>query len=110
MIKALVITLIVELSMLYFFKEKDYKVYVLSALINVITNLSLNYMILNIDFTKMVYYYLFVGILEVIIVFIEALAYMLYYKKFKKAFLISLILNSTSFLVGLFINALEIIN
>ncbi len=110
MIKALVITLIVELAMLHFFKEKDYKIYVLSALINTITNLSLNYMILNIPFPQMFYYYLFVGILEVLIVFIEALAYMLYYKKFKKAFLISLTLNGTSFLVGLLINAIEIIN
>ncbi len=97
-VEALIITIVIELLMLLIQREKNYKIYLYSILINVITNVSLN---VGIQFVEPSYYYLVVSLSEVMIVLIEALAYFWLYKDFKKSLRISLVCNSASFLLGL---------
>jgi hypothetical protein len=97
-VEALIITIILELLMLLVQREKNYRVYLFSILINIITNVSLN---IGIQFVEPGYYYLVVTILEALIVLIEAASYFLIYKDFKKSLRISLVCNLTSFLIGL---------
>ena len=106
MLDALILTLIIELSILFILRFKDYKLYILSSIINIITNLSLNYYLENTIFKTLTIYVIVVIILEIAVLFIETLLYMIYFKKFKKSFLISLLLNASSFLLGLLIYAI----
>ncbi len=106
MLDALILTLIIELSILFILRFKDYKLYILSSLINIGTNLSLNYYLENTIFKTLTIYVIVVIILEITVLFVEALLYMIYFKKFKKSFLISLLLNASSFLLGLLIYAI----
>ncbi|GEM_PF-5032474 len=50
-VEALIITIIIELLMLFVQREKNYRVYLFSILINVITNVSLN---VGIQFVELV--------------------------------------------------------
>jgi hypothetical protein len=106
MLDALILTLIIELSILFILRFKDYKLYILSSLINIGTNLSLNYYLENTIFKTLTIYVIVVIILEITVLFVETLLYMIYFKKFKKSFLISLLLNASSFLLGLLIYAI----
>ena len=106
MLDALILTLIIELSILFILRFKDYKLYILSSIINIITNLSLNFYLENTIFKTLTIYVIVVIILEITVLFIETLLYMIYFKKFKKSFLISLLLNASSFLLGLLIYAM----
>lgn len=106
MLDALILTLIIELSILIILRFKDYKLYILSSLINIGTNLSLNYYLENTIFKTLTIYVIVVIILEITVLFVETLLYMIYFKKFKKSFLISLLLNASSFLLGLLIYAI----
>ena len=106
MLDALILTLIIELSILFILRFKDYKLYILSSIINIGTNLSLNYYLENTIFKTLTIYVIVVIILEITVLFVEALLYMIYFKKFKKSFLISLLLNASSFLLGLLIYAI----
>jgi hypothetical protein len=96
--QALIITIVIELLMLFLQREKNYKIYLFSVLINVITNVSLN---VGIQLVEPSYYYLVVTLSEAMIVLIEALAYFWICKDFKKSLRISLVCNLTSFLLGL---------
>ena len=106
MLDALILTLIIELYILFILRFKDYKLYILSSLINIGTNLSLNYYLENTIFKTLTIYVIVVIILEITVLFVETLLYMIYFKKFKKSFLISLLLNASSFLLGLLIYAI----
>ena len=106
MLDALILTLIIELSILFILRFKDYKLYILSSLINIGTNLSLNYYLENTIFKTLTIYVIVVIILEITVLFVETLLYMIYFKKFKKSFIISLLLNASSFLLGLLIYAI----
>ena len=106
MLDALILTLIIELSILFILRFRDYKLYILSSLINIGTNLSLNYYLENTIFKTLTIYVIVVIILEITVLFVETLLYMIYFKKFKKSFLISLLLNASSFLLGLLIYAI----
>lgn len=97
-LEALIITIIIELLMLFLQREKNYRIYLLSIVINVVTNVGLN---IGLQFVKPGYYYLVVTLLEVLIIGIEAMAYFLIYKDFKKSLKTSLVCNLASFLVGL---------
>ena len=96
-LKALIITIITELLVLLVKREKNYRVYLLSIPINIITNISLN---IGIQFINSESYYLIVGILEVIIVFIEASGYNLIYKDYKKSLRVAFLCNVASYLLG----------
>ena len=86
MLDALILTLIIELSILFILRFKDYKLYILSSLINIGTNLSLNYYLENTIFKTLTIYAIVVIILEITVLFVETLLYMIYFKKFKKSF------------------------
>lgn len=96
-LKALIITIIIELLMLFVLGEKNYKIFLLSILINIITNISLN---IGIQFINPQYFYVLVGILEVVIAFIEAAGYNLIYKDYKKSLRVSCLCNAASYLLG----------
>lgn len=97
-LEALIITIIIELLMLFLLREKNYRIFLLSIVINVLTNVGLN---VGLQFVKPGYYYLAVTLLEALIVGIEALAYCLVFKDFKKSLKISFACNLASFLIGL---------
>lgn len=107
MIFALLMTIIIESSFLYFLKEKDYKVYLIEVILNVVTNLSLNYFLFKHTFDNYLIYIIVVIILEILVFLIEAFIYFIYYKKMKRALLISFILNLSSFIIGLIISFLQ---
>lgn len=96
-LKALLITIIIELLVLVVLREKNYKVYILSVFLNLFTNLSLN---VGIQFVNPKSYFLVVGILEVLIVLIEACGYNIIYKNYKKSLQVAVSCNIMSFLLG----------
>ena len=98
LIKALLITLVVELLMLFLLKERKIKIFIVCGIINIITN-----PILNIILQYTNHYYLLLIILEIVIVIIEGIIYYLFKKDIKKAFMISLICNLASLLMGMII-------
>lgn len=97
-IKALVITIIVEMIVLLLIREHQYRIYLISIFINIFTNISLNIMI---QFINPKYYYFIVFGLEVMIILIESFGYHLVYRNYKRALIVSLLCNLASFLVGL---------
>ena len=97
MIKALLLTISIELPIVFLLLRRiDPRLALVIILINIITNLSLN-LLLSLCFRLFDYIYL----LELMIVFIEALLYYYQYQlSFKRLLLISLIANASSFLIG----------
>lgn len=95
--KALLLTLFIEVVVLLFLRVKP-KVLLLSILLNCITNISLNLFIQVIPPSQ---YFLIVLGLEILIIFIEAICYMLVIKGFQKALKISFFCNMSSYLIGL---------
>ena len=102
-ILALAITLAIEVNLYMILDYKNLKLFVVVSIINIITNSSMNLILLTIrsDF----YYYLILSIFEVSVVFLEALVVTLILKyKYTSSLLFSFIANTSSFLVGLLIN------
>ena len=102
-ILALAITLAIEVNLYMILDYKNLKLFVVVSIINIITNSSMNLILLTIrsDF----YYYLILSIFEVGVVFLEALVVTLILKyKYTSSLLFSFIANTSSFLVGLLIN------
>lgn len=103
----LLLTMLIEGALvLIFIREKKAAYH--SVLLNMLTNPLLNLILIIWSATTLLpfvpYYYILTGILEVLVVFAEAI---LYNKMgdfgFKKAFFASLMLNAASFSFGLFI-------
>ena len=102
-ILALAITLAIEVNLYMILDYKNLKLFVVVSIINIITNSSMNLILLTArsDF----YYYLILSIFEVSVVFLEALVVTLILKyKYMSSLLFSFIANTSSFLVGLLIN------
>ena len=102
-ILALAITLAIEVNLYMILDYKNLKLFVAVSIINVITNSSMNLILLTTrsDF----YYYLILSIFEVSVVFLEALVVTLILKyKYTPSLLFSFIANTSSFLVDLLIN------
>ena len=102
-ILALAITLAIEVNFYMILDYKNLKLFVVVSIINIITNSSMNLILLTTrsDF----YYYLILSIFEVSVVFLEALVVTLILKyKYTSSLLFSFIANTSSFLVGLLIN------
>lgn len=97
-LKALILTIVIELIVLLILRERNYKIYLLSIIINIITNVSLN---IYVQFIDVRYYYLIITFLEILIVIIEAIGYNLIYKDYKKSLLIAFLCNIASYLLGL---------
>ena len=102
-ILALAITIAIEVNLYMILDYKNLKLFVVVSIINIITNSSMNLILLSTrsDF----YYYLILSIFEVSVVFLEALVVTLILKyKYTSSLLFSFIANTSSFLVGLLIN------
>lgn len=87
-------TILIEYGILRLLKENRRKILAGSALINIITNVPLNYFFAESDFCVILW-------AEVAIVTIEMLWYLIFLKEFKTALIYSLLCNAVSFLSGL---------
>jgi hypothetical protein len=104
-ILALILTILIEVGVARLFGLKEKKELLTVVLVNVITNPLLNYLIL-----VNAYFHL-IGQSQILILIIEALVVLVEWRilvwalsqRAKKMFLLSLVMNACSFLVGLFL-------
>ncbi len=98
MLIALTITIISELFVLLVSKVKLKRLYLVSIVMNIITNLSFNYILKIIPerFDDIIIY-----CLEIVIVLIEMFGYFIFTKNIKKSFILSFCSNLFSYLIGL---------
>lgn len=94
----LVVTIITEELTLLVCKCKQISIYIVCLVMNIITNVSLNFLIQIIP-----NYYLGLILLELSVFVIESIVYFLFTKSFKKAILYSLLCNLVSLIIGGFI-------
>jgi len=93
---ALTLTILIELGVLWLLMERRRKVLALSVVINVLTNVPLNLVVMHVGYSTMT-----VLIGELIVLFVEALWYLIFIRDIRKAFIYSLLCNAVSFLIGL---------
>ena len=98
MLAALLLTISVELGMLRLMGEQRRKVYVGSVILNILTNVPLNLILLAVGSTMGG---LLIG--ELVVFVVEAIGYYILIHEWKRAFIYSLLCNVTSFLVGVLI-------
>ena len=106
MLRSLIITLIIEISIALILKIKNKKDILNVILVNLFTNPLLNSIIIPINiFIGILERNIVLIILEILIIFIEGFIYqkVLNYKKIN-AYLLSLILNFSSYFIGIIIN------
>ncbi len=93
---ALTLTILIELGVLWLLMERRRKVLALSVVINVLTNVPLNLVVMHVGYsTKTV----LIG--ELIVFIVEALWYLIFIRDIRKALIYSLLCNAVSFLLGL---------
>lgn len=101
LLKTLLLTIIVEILFLFIQKEKDYKVYIICIIMNIITNLSFN---IGNRYLPVENYNLYIILLEILIVIIEGFIYFLHIRKPLKAFRLAFICNLASYLIGILLS------
>lgn len=101
---ACLLTIILELLVILIFNHKNklFPLMSISIFMNIITNITLNYL-LGIFSERIIVYWILLIILEIIIVLVEAKGYYLLLKDYKKSFSMSIICNIFSFVLGTFI-------
>lgn len=98
MMIALSITILSELLILLLWKEKRKSLYFISIIMNIITNVSFNFILL---YVPIQHENILIFLLEVGIVIIEMLGYQILYNNLKKSFTISLLANLASYIIGM---------
>ena len=101
---ALVLSIIIEISIAYLmgFKEKKYLLAIL--MINLLTHPILNYFLLVLSFVRFDINLILVGLLEVGVIFAEwGLLIHMFHKPKSKFFVLSLVSNLVSFIIGILI-------
>ena len=93
---ALIPTILIELALLLFLRERRARVLVASVVINILTNVPLTLYVNCINGSIPV---IICG--EVLVVFIEALWYYLFIRNLRQSFVYSFLCNAISFLLGL---------
>lgn len=93
---SLTLTILIELGVLWLLMERRRKVLVLSVVINVLTNVPLNLVVMHVGYSTMT-----VLIGELLVFIVEALWYLIFIRDVRKAFIYSLLCNAVSFLIGL---------
>ena len=93
---ALTLTILIELGVLWLLMERRRKVLALSVVINVLTNVPLNLVVMHVGYSTMT-----VLIGELIVFIVEALWYLIFIRDIRKALIYSLLCNAVSFLIGL---------
>lgn len=101
MLAALLLTISVELGMLRLMGEQRRKVYVGSVILNILTNVPLNLVLLAVGSTTGG---LLIG--ELVVLVVEAIGYYILIHDWKRAIIYSLLCNVNSFLVGVLIQLL----
>lgn len=96
----LLVTIILELLMLYWLKEKHKKIFILSILMNAFTNISLNLFIFVFSFKSPIQYFLMVFLIELGIWIFEGIMYHQFLHDVKKSVKYSFFCNGFSFLMG----------
>ena len=93
---SLTLTILIELGVLWLLMERRRKVLALSIVINVLTNVPINIVVMHLGYSIMT-----VLIGELLVFIIEALWYLIFIRDIRKAFIYSLLCNAVSFLIGL---------
>lgn len=101
LLEPLILTVLIEWIVLIILKEKKKHIFVVSLLLNIITNVSLNICLLKINFADIYIYFICLILSEFAIFILEGLGYYLFLKEKKKSICYSLLCNTTSFIVGL---------
>ena len=103
-IYALILTIIIELSVIYLLGFREKLLFYSLIIINILTNPLLNFIVNRLNETYIDFNFLHIILLEILVVIIEWLLLKLVIKsKQLPLFKISFIINSTSFLIGLWI-------
>lgn len=100
MLIALLFTLVIELSVLAFFKIKDSKIFLILFLVNCLTNISMN---VGLTFVSYQQDTLFLSLVEVVVFGLEGLVLAKLLKNVRLGFFISFVANALSLLFGLWI-------
>lgn len=97
LIFALLPTILIELAVLFFLRERRKRVLAASVIINILTNVPMN---LYINCINGSFFDIICG--EALVVLVEALWYYLFIRNIKRSFVYSFLCNAISFLLGLF--------
>ncbi|MDY4787863.1 MAG: hypothetical protein SO253_00930 [Bacilli bacterium] len=98
-IKYLLLTLFSELLiLLLIIKEKDYRMYLILILTNIISNVSFNLIL-----TSSSNYYLVLYLGEVVVFIVEAFVYYFFYHDIYQSIKVSLLCNLGSLVLGMFL-------
>lgn len=100
LVAPLILTIWIEIGVLFLFKERRSKVYLLSLGMNFVTNISLNLIGYYLVIDTIWLYYIVVLLLEFLIWFLEGIGYYSIIKDKKKSCFYSLACNLCSFLLG----------
>ncbi len=100
LLKALALTITVELLALLIQRQKGFKIYFICILLNAVTNLTMN---LTLHYFWQ-YYHLLLVCFEIAVVFIEGFAYGFLCKKWLKGIIVSLVCNLLSWFACYFIS------
>ena len=104
-ILALVITLAIETSIIMLLDFKNLRLFLLSSIINVVTNVTMNLILINVK-TESLYYVILVNY-EIGTVFLEPFLIWLFHKyKYTSILIYSFLANLASLLTGLLVNNL----
>jgi hypothetical protein len=95
---ALVPTIAIELGVLLFVRERRRKVLLASVVMNILTNIPLNFLMICLEGDDIV-----LLTAEAVVIVLEALGYMLVVRQWKQSFIYSFLCNSISFLSGLLV-------
>ena len=102
LLTALVITILVEIAVLLLLGEQGRQVIIASVVINIITNVPLNIVMLHVGISVPS-----VVIGETVVVIVEALWYCLFVGKVSQAAVYSVLCNAVSFLTGVIIFGID---
>lgn len=97
---ALALTLLIEITIFLILKYRSYKFLILFIATNIVTNISMNYLL---KFMPITPYDLSLYSMEIFVFLIEGFIYSIVLKDIKKAMILSIIANTASLFLGLFI-------
>ncbi len=97
-IKALILTLIIEILVIFILREKKPVIYITCFITNIITNLTFNSVTPLLPFNN---YQIYIILFEILIVIVEAIVYLIVTKKFIKSIIYSFAANTLSYILGM---------
>lgn len=97
---ALLFTIVIEGAILYLFKEKNKKVYLVMILMNILTNVPLNLVTLLVFDGLNTFTVFVVPCIEIVIALLETFGYYLYTTDKKKSFIYGIFCNAYSYILG----------